>query len=93
MAKAKKKKKTNPSIRKTKKRMKRLAGFKSADLTLGLLKRGRGAKPKRKVRPNPPKMKRLTRSTGWMDADKVKIEKRGGVFQVLVKRGSKKRRR
>lgn len=42
---------TNPSIRKTKKRMKRLAGFQKADLTLNLLRRGRGGvKPKRKFK-------------------------------------------
>jgi len=38
-----------------------------------------------------PKMKRLTKSTGWMKANAVKIVKKGGQMQVLVRKPGRKR--
>ena len=40
-----------------------------------------------------PKMKRLKKSTGWMTASAVKIVKRGGQMQVLVRKPGRKRAR
>jgi hypothetical protein len=37
-------------------------------------------------RGNPPKLKRLKRSTGWMKASAVKIVKKGRQMQVLVRK-------
>jgi hypothetical protein len=46
------------------------------------------------VRKNPP-MKRLKKSTGWMSATAVKIVKRGGQMDVLIRKpaGKKSKRR
>ena len=41
---------------------------------------------------NPPKLRKLTKSTGWLDASAVKIVKRRGqADQVLIRRPGKKR--
>lgn len=47
----------------------------------------------KQVKRNPPKLKRLTKSTGWMNASQVKIIKNGGQMKVLVRRKPKSRRR
>lgn len=74
------------SWRKKKKRL-RKAGF--GGIEVGSRRKGR-----RYVEPNPvPKLKRLTKSTGWMNADAVKIIRNRGKVQVLVRRKPKSRRR
>ena len=42
---------------------------------------------------NPPKMKRLTKSTGWMDATAVKIiKRRGKPDEVLIRKPARRRK-
>jgi hypothetical protein len=49
----------------------------------------------RAARTNPPQMKKLTKSTAWMPATAVKIVKRGGKMDVLIRKpaGKKSKRR
>lgn len=52
-------------------------------------------KKNKKKKPNPPapRMKRLTKSTGWMKAKAVKIVRQGGQMRVLVKKAKVRRRK
>jgi len=44
-----------------------------------------------KIRPNAPKMSR-GRATGWMKASAVKIERKGGKTNVLIRQPRKRKR-
>jgi hypothetical protein len=78
------------SFRKLKKKLKK-AGRTSAQLSR-LKKDIRRAS--RALRSNPPKMKRLSKSTSWIRATAVKIVKsRGKPDQVLIRKAPAKRRR
>jgi hypothetical protein len=52
--------------------------------------RKRRAKKKALARKNPP-MKRLKRSTGWMPARAVRIVKRGGKTEILIRKAGKRK--
>lgn len=85
-----KRKNAGASFRKLKKKLKK-AGRTSAQLSR-LKKDIRRAS--RALRSNPPKMKRLSKSTSWIRATAVKIVKsRGKPDQVLIRKAPAKRRR
>lgn len=46
-----------------------------------------------KKKQNPPKLKRIRKSTGWMSARRVKVIRRRGRVDVLVEKPPRKRRR
>lgn len=48
---------------------------------------------KKPTKPNPPKMKRVTKSSGWLKADAVRFVKKGGKIEVYLRRNKKGRRK
>jgi hypothetical protein len=44
-------------------------------------------------KPNPPKMKRVNKSTAWIPATSVKIRKNKGKYEVLIRRKRPARRK
>lgn len=49
------------------------------------------AKKKVKKKKNPPKFRRVAKSTGWMAAKRVKIVKRGGNIGLLIEKPRKRK--
>lgn len=48
---------------------------------------------KKAAKKNPPPMRKVTGSTGWMSATAVKIVKRRGGFDVFTRKPAKKKKR
>ena len=92
MAKAKKKNAGRHSFRKTKKVLKKHGyGVKSKRGSKGKMPAARRLVD---YYSNPKKMKRVTKSSGWIDATAVKfVKKRGQPVQVLVRKPARRKRK
>jgi hypothetical protein len=75
------------------KKKKKLAKKKCSNMSKARRKPVKRAAAKRPALKNPGKLKKVTRSSGWLKADAVKFVKKGGKTEVYIRRGKPRRKR